>query len=148
MNGHRSFTLIEMLAVIVIASMIVAVGGVSVNAAHEHSAFACTLAGLEQLDALARLHARSDGEVAAITLNRERRQVQLVVVSSGEQLAQIDVPLTIELVLEAPRGSNRIVFDSRGLSDDYAVVVRSDASCKRVSVAGLTGDLRMEEVAQ
>ncbi len=141
-----AFTLIEMLAVIVIASLVIALGGLSISATSEQTAFARTVAALQRMDASARLHARSSGEIMVVRFEKESRLVRLVT-RQGESLSELAIPSIIEMTVETPNAKPRIVFDARGVSDDYAITLRADGRTVRLNVHGLTGEIVMTEVA-
>ncbi len=150
MNHSRlrqaAFTLIEMLAVVVIASLVIALGGLNISATSERTAFTRMVAALQQMDARARLHARSSGGIMVIRVEMESRLVRLVT-RQRELLAELVIPSMIEMTVETADAKPRIVFDARGVSDDYALTLRADGHTVRLNVHGLTGEIATMESA-
>jgi len=146
-EAGRGFTLIELLAVVLIGSMVISLGAVSLRGAEAHRQMTRTLAGLRSLDALARMHARCSATSVTIIMDDESRAFQL---TSPEQelLAQLAIPAAVRVALELPGHADRIIFDARGRSVDYAILLRDDSSEHRLQFAGLTGDVQEVEVSR
>ena len=134
-----AFTLIELLAVIVIAALVLAVGGWSLSTTSERTVLARTIASIQHMDARARLHARSSGEPVILHVDGNARTLRLAT-SDDEVLSEMFLVEAIELTVEKAGGDSWIVFDARGRSIDYAVVLRAQGGrMSRLAVHGLTG---------
>ncbi len=90
----RGFTLIEMLAVVVLLGLIASVGVVSLARADGASAMQSARWGLMNLDALARIAARTQGSAVVIrTLDDgSRLAANLAVAHEGAWSASLDLP--------------------------------------------------------
>ena len=140
---HRDgLTLIELLAVIVIASLVLGVAGWSVSATSDRTVLARTIAGLQDIDARARLHARSSGEPVVMHINGDARVLRLTTVG-GEKLSDVSVPSSIEMVIEKDSTEPSIAFDARGRSCDYVAVLRTQHEVVRLRVHGLSGEVAL-----
>jgi prepilin-type N-terminal cleavage/methylation domain-containing protein len=141
--GARALTLIELLAVIVIASLVLAVGGWSLGATSERTVLARTIANLQQIDARARLHARSSCAIVVLQIEGDARVLRLATVE-GDKLSKVSLPLSIAMTIEKPGGPNqepRLVFNARGHSTDYVVTLRTQHEVVRFEVHGLSGEI-------
>lgn len=153
MRRHCAFTLIELLAVIVIASLVTAMGAISMGGVMRQTQFQRTIAALADLDARARMHARSSGAAMLVMFDSERRQVTLTrrglpLEDPVTRLSVVDVPGEIDLQYDMPHQRHTaILFDRLGTSIDYAVEVRDAISARRLEFAGLSGDVKVTEVA-
>ncbi len=134
----RSFTLIELLAVIVIISLTTGIAVVSIATTSESAQLHATVARWRDLDARARIFARSLGPVT-MRLKRESQALQLRQDSSGELLAQLHLPEDLGLHLTSEDPSHAIVFDRLGHSPDYDVKLLTRNRTIHWHVCGLTG---------
>ena len=141
-----AFTLIELLAVIAIAAMVVTLATVSVSAASAEAVLVKTQAALAQLDARGRMHARTSGEAVVLVIDSEARLAWLIGQRSGTPLAEMAIPRDIALTIELPHGIGSILFDRTGVSADYGIVLRGGERSRRLTVAGLTGEVNEREV--
>ena len=134
----RGFTLIEVLAVIVILSIVAGVATVGLVSATDSARLAGAISQWRDLDARARLFSRTTGPVV-MDLNRDHTIVRLVVVESGERLSRIELPPDVTGHFRTDRPTDAIVFDRTGGSVDYEVQMHTDDGVVRWHVYGLTG---------
>lgn len=140
----RALTLIEMLAVIVIMSLVASVATVGLNAADESSRMAQAGARMLEMDVRARLHARGLGESIQMAMNAESRSWQLRR-SNGEMLNEVSSPRGVWLEIEIGHSpAIAIAFNRHGLSVDYSLIMRTAARVERWNVAGVTGWVERE----
>ena len=134
----RAFTLIELLAVIVIVTLttgIVTVGLVSANTGAQLQA---TVSQWRDLDARARTLGRALGPVT-MRYQVQRPLVQLSLLDSGERLAEITLPRKVSARLATDRPTDTIVFDRLGRTLDYDVTLTLENRITAWHVCGLTG---------
>ena len=134
----RGFTLIEVLAVIVILSIVAGVATVGLASATDSARLAGAVSQWRDLDARARLFSRTTGPVV-MNLNRDHTMVRLFVVESGELLSQVVLPPEVTGHFRTDQPTDAIVFDRTGGSPDYEVQVKTVDSIVRWYVYGLTG---------
>ena len=138
MTNARGFTLLEVLAVIVLVSLVLGVTlpglGASSALAHQRRA----VAEVRDFDARARLHARAGGPVV-LALEEEGRVLSLRRWPRGELLARTAWGGDVAVELRDEADDDEVYFDRAGRSADYDVVVRSDERVARWQVAGWTG---------
>lgn len=140
---RRGLTLIELLAVVVILSMVAGVATVGLAGTSDAAQMQAAVAGWKDLDARARITARSLGPV---TLAIDAEGTRLVVRASGggggggsERLAEYQFPRGATGHMEGEGPIDRIEFDRQGRSIDYEVAVALADRVERFSVRGLTG---------
>ncbi len=143
----QGFTLIELLAVIAIASLVMSVGMVSIGNVRRQTDAVSLVGGLRSMDARARLHARTSGSPVQLHVDSDARTIRLIagIGGVGAMLAHRDIPNPIGLVIETPGGNGVVRFDRLGVSDDYVLIVSDGMTSRRMAIAGLTGDVRIEE---
>ena len=134
----RGFTLIEVLAVIVILSIVAGVATVGLASATDSARLAGAISQWRDLDARARLFSRTTGPVV-MNLNRDHTMVRLFVVESGELLSQVVLPPEVTGHFRTDQPTDAIVIDRTGGSPDYEVQVKTVDSIVRWYVYGLTG---------
>ena len=144
--SRHGFTLIEVLAVVAIAAMVVTVAAANLSAVAGGTALLSTKSGLAQLDARGRMHARVSGEPIEFEIDPQARRARLVGQRSHERLAEMSIPMAIGLKIELPRDKQRVVFDRRGISDDYALTLQDGSRSIRLTIAGLSGEVAEKEV--
>ncbi len=137
-SGGRGFTLIELLAVIVIVSMIAGVTSISLASASDSAQLNATIARWRDLDARARLFARSLGPVT-MRLDRQSHTVQLYCDESAELAAQLKLPHGAKARVVAEQPTDVVNFDRLGHSADYDVDVSINERTVHWHVCGLTG---------
>lgn len=152
----RAFTLIELMAVVVIASLVTAMGAIGIGGVMRQTQFQRTVAGFMQMDVRARLHARMGGVATQMVIDPLARKAKVVEVATDTdaiELSRVELPFDVAVTLELPRevpSSNStamvVTFDRLGCSIDYAVQLRDGVSGRRLEVSGLTGSIRAAEV--
>ena len=140
----RGFTLIEVLAVIVILSIVAGVATVGLASATDSARLAGAVSQWRDLDARARLFSRTTGPVV-MNLNRDHTMVRLFVVESGELLSQVELPPEVTGHFRTDQPTDAIVFDRTGGSPDYKVQMNTVDGIVRWHVYGLTGLVREDE---
>jgi prepilin-type N-terminal cleavage/methylation domain-containing protein len=141
------FTLIELLAVIVIMSLVASVLTVNLGSASEQAEFMRVVAQVRSIDALARLHARTSGEMVLLRLDEKDRGLQLVKATSQERLADFDPPRRITIKLQTDHPVNAIAIGEDGRSLDYEVrVLVEEQRQATLRVSGLTGFIQQENL--
>jgi type II secretory pathway pseudopilin PulG len=103
---------------------------------------------LEDLDARARLAARSGSDVT-IAIDDQARRVVATRRAEGDLLSEVSLPeeTTVELRVGATLRMKAVHFDANGSSSDYAIVLHAAKRDARIDVSGLTGWTRTSEVA-
>ncbi len=146
--ASSAFTLVEMLAVIVIASLVVTMAGVGLSNVGGQASFMRTLAALEQLDARGRMHARTGGAPVAMVIDESCcAQLLMTTGRSTAELAHYDFGPAIAVTLEIADGEEQqVVFNRLGASCDYTMTLRDEQRQVRMEIAGLTGGARVREV--
>lgn len=143
MNGHhyrRALTLIEMLAVVVLLSLVAALGSVGLVSGNEQAQLRASLAAWQDLDATARLLAQTNGPIQMV-LNEGTIAISSTHVGEGFSSVVLPDGYTGHLVV-GNHETNAITFDARGHSEDYRVEIRRLATELPGSgweVCGLTG---------
>lgn len=134
----RGLTLVEMLAVIVIVSLVAGVAAVGLAASSETAQLQAIGAEWRDLDGRARLFARSLGPVV-MTMHGEGTVVRLDVRETGELLSEIALPAVVSGRIDTDMSDDSIVFDRLGRSVDYEVTLQGAERVIRWRVCGLTG---------
>ena len=138
-HGCRpAFTLIELLAVIVIVSLVAGIATVGLASASESAQLHAAAAEWRDLDGRARLFGRSLGPVA-MSLNSERSAVMLHVTDSKELLSEVTLPDGTSGQIQTRTPNKTIAFDRLGRSVDYDVELRTGERVIQWRVYGLTG---------
>lgn len=135
---QSAFTLIEVLAVIVIISLVVGVATVGLAAASDSARLRAAAAHWRDLDARARLFGRSLGPVV-MSVGDQGNAVTLHSVESNERLTAVVLPDGVWGRLRVDPRTQSIVFDRLGRSVDYDVEVRTAQRVIQWRVFGLTG---------
>lgn len=150
-KGRRSFTLIELLAVIVLLSLAAGIGAGHLSNATESANQRAVLASVLDLDARARLLARRSGPVCLVLT--EELDTQTAMLTGGAEtdfpgwrddqapIARVTIspPLQLELLHESGQVLENIDFDALGRSIDYRIVLSSPTGQSEHRVLGLTG---------
>ena len=131
-------TLLELLAVIVVISLVISVAGVRLAATGTRARLHAVTARLRDLDAHARLVARS-GEPAVLRLDVTQRLVRVHTIPANESLSIVQLPQEISAEIMTSSDQEAIVFDRLGHSQDYRVSLRAGDTVLRWEVYGLTG---------
>lgn len=133
-----ALTLIELLAVIVILSLVAGTAIVSLAAAGDSARLHSAVAQWRDLDSRARMLGRSVGPTA-MTVDKERNEVSLRAISSNELLAMLALPQDVTGEIGGSSPVDAIEFDRFGRSADYYVELRSSDRAVQWQVCGLTG---------
>lgn len=144
---ERSFTLIELLAVIVLLGLISGVGLVSLGSADGMARRHQFDAALQALDREARLRARIEGGTLLLIDedDQDAMVVRLVATNSGEELKRLTLtPQSIEYRDPGGELLEEIRFDAVGRSVDFVVTRRDGDEARQWQVAGVSGWWRQE----
>lgn len=136
---QRAFTLMELLAVIVLMSLVAGIAVSNLGGLSQTEAMLSTSALLHDLDAKARAYARTD-RPCTMRLSSERSTVDLLLTGDQSLLSQVGVPQGIGVKF-AVRGGNAtdVAFDRLGCSPDYELKCVGQSHTIVWSVCGLTG---------
>ncbi|MCP3905289.1 MAG: type II secretion system protein [Planctomycetes bacterium] len=146
----RGFTIIEMLAVVTILAIATGVLAMGVGTRSADARLRETSAGWRDLDARARLFARSvrsgdqsDARQVALTVSSDASEVTLVDLVTGDRLSRFGLPdgLLARIDVE-PRGVVR--YDRLGRCADYTVELTGEARSMRFTIDGMTGRVTEE----
>ena len=135
---RRGFTLLEVLAVVILFSLVASVLTVHLAAASESATFRAAASRLRDMDARARLFARTSGPLV-LSLQDQGRSLLLSQVDTGASLLRVDLGegAAVEIETDPPR--RWILFDRSGRSVDYELALASGEREARWQVAGTTG---------
>lgn len=134
----RGFTLIELLAVIVIVTLTAGTVTISLASANTGAQLQTAVSQWRTLDARARTVSRALGSVT-MHYQAQHTHVQLSLLDSGEQLAEITLPRKMSARLATDRPTDTVLFDRLGQSPDYDVTVTLENRIVAWHVCGLTG---------
>jgi len=137
------FTLLELLAVVVLMTLTFSVTGVRLAATSTRAKLQTTASRLRDLDAHTRLLARS-GEPAALRQDATRHYVNVRAIRANELLATVALPAEVMVQVRTSSGDETITFDRQGHSKDYRVTVQAGETVLRWQVYGLTGYIRTD----
>ncbi len=137
-NRGRALTLIELLAVIVIMSLVAGLATTGLAAASDQARLRAAAADWRTLDAHARLLARS-GEPVVMIVDEDAREGRLQAVKSGERLASLVLPPGVDVDVSGEPDEGPVTFERSGRSRDYAVALLVDGRQVGWQVYGLTG---------
>lgn len=142
----RGLTLIELLAVVVILAMVAGVAVVNAGSMNASAELRAIARQWQELDARARLHARSDGPVQ-MHIDSDNRAIRLVSAATNEQLAFIDLPLgtTVRIQIAAAEPASHVTIDRTGRSGDYTASVERNGGKITWTIYGLTGWVKQLE---
>ncbi len=137
-GGGGGFTLIELLAVIVIVTLATGIVTVGLASAKTSAQLRGAVAQWRTLDARARTLSRALGPVT-MRYEKEPQRLQLARVESDELLAKIQLPKKVHADLVTEHPTDTIVFDRLGRTPDYDVQMMIDDRVVAWHVCGLTG---------
>lgn len=134
-------TLLELLAVLVVLSLLAAYGASGLARMHEHSDARTVAAALRDLDARGRLAAQS-GRVCRLDVASDGL-LRLLLHPTDDVIAEVTLPgrAVVSLHRSSGEATTTIEFDRTGCSIDYRVVVRRGDHMETWSVSGLTGSM-------
>ncbi len=141
--AHRGFTLIEAMAVIIMLSLAGGLAGGALIGAQTHADSQRMLAGIVQLDRLARIHARTAGP-ARMVFVPDRAELQLIAIESGVIVRSVRLPASTEIELLGSPSEHAVRFDRSGRSDTYSVTLRhpDGGELTELRITGDTGLIR------
>ena len=137
-GGDGGFTLVELLAVIVIVTLTTSIVTVGLASANTSAQLRRAVAQWRTLDARARTLSRALGPVT-MRYEEQPQLLQLSRVESAELLATIQLPKRVHADLVAEHPTDTVVFDRLGRSPDYDVTVTLENRLVAWHVCGLTG---------
>ncbi len=137
-NRGRAFTLLELLAVIVIMSLVAGLATTGLAAAGDQARLRAAAADWRTLDAHARLLGRS-GEPVVMVVDEDAGEIRLDAVKSGGRLAGLALPPGVEVEVTGEPGDGPLTFDRTGRSRDYAVTLGLGGRQLGWEIYGLTG---------
>ena len=137
-------TLIEVLAVIVIVSLVAGVATMGLASTTHDARLRAAAAHWRDLDAKARLFGRTLGPVV-MTLNADRTAVRVHVNGSDELLTKVVLPVGVTGRITAEPGTDAILFDRLGHTVDYEVRLAEADRTVAWQVHGLTGLIQEPE---
>lgn len=144
--GGRGFTLIEMLAVIVVLTLVAALGISGLSSTGSAAALMKVIGECRGLDAQARLAARTCGSSVMIKLDADSRRIELIQRDNLAQLSEVSLPADVSVRFEIDgAASDTVMVDRLGKSADYSVVVNYQGHQRRIELAGITGATRTLE---
>jgi prepilin-type N-terminal cleavage/methylation domain-containing protein len=137
---ERAFTLLELLLVVALLGGIVVVVAPHLAAADAAGRRIRFERELRDLDARARIQARTGG---AVTLGAtgDGAAIVLLLARTGERLSEVTVPAGTRVVFHerSAQRTGPVRFDAAGHCDDYEVAIVTDGATLRRTVSGLTG---------
>ena len=137
-SGGGGFTLVELLAVIVIITLTTGIVTVGLASANTSAQLRGAVAQWRTLDARARTLSRALGPVT-MRYDEQPQLLQLSRVESDELLAKIQLPKKVHADLVTEHPTDTIVFDRLGRSLDYDVTATIESHSIAWHVCGLTG---------
>jgi prepilin-type N-terminal cleavage/methylation domain-containing protein len=136
-DRRRGMTLLEVLAVLVILGMATAVLATHFAVPTEHAKHDATIAAILDLDARARLVARSDGG-ASIAMEADRPLIHCTA-RDGSLISEVAADPDLELRLQTEPPVPKIRFDAAGRSATYRIEWKDGARARRIDICGETG---------
>lgn len=151
-NTHHcprcGLTLLELLAVLVIAAMITAALTIRLSAIGEDAALRQARASWHELDRRARIFVMTGQQSALIELTHDdvtqRTLATLRLSGSDEIISQFAFPPGTRAIVTPESPHSSILYDRTGRSDDYTVqLLREQVASGSWSVHGLTGSIEL-----
>ena len=137
--GRRGLTLVELMAVMLLIGTAAGVTLTNLGAITEAAQLRQTLGAVRDLDARARLHARTGTPIIMLT-TQDGDGILIYDTSAGEAVGQLAVPATWRIHLTDPEGIPTAVYvDAAGRSGDYRVLLSRDRVVESLTCCGLTG---------
>ncbi len=135
---RRAFTLIELLAVIVLIAMGAAVLGAGLARSSDASELRRAEGTIRDFDRRARLAATREHDVRLTIEAGEDQTTLRLIAADSSQLASADLRSRLSISIDdAPTDTVR--YRSTGRSPDYRVTIENTARTAAFDVAGLTG---------
>ncbi|MFU8828755.1 MAG: type II secretion system protein [Phycisphaerales bacterium] len=140
--SHRAFTVIELLAVVVILGLTAAVAGISLSGRSASAQLMEARSSLVSLDAAARIRANQSHTIQLL-IDPEQSSLALVdQCCAGKEFARrhLSTQITIEAWDSHTQAPLRAIrYNARGHSTDYVVRISRENATTHIMFAGLTG---------
>lgn len=138
-RANSAFTLIELLAVIIIISLVAGVSSVGLVAGSRQANILAAASDLKNLDAHARIAALTSGTMD-LTLKSELDVATLQTREGRVELARVTLPVDCRIELLIDKQPRTVVdFDALGRSADYNLEIGLEEHRIFWAVCGLTG---------
>ena len=149
--GRAAFTLVEVVAVLVLLALLGVAGAVSLRSALQDAAVADAAAELRRQDQLLRDYAVRTGRLAQLELDGSRRRVGCVDAATGQAVGRswemprgLDVRWVVASTRGVPGDVTSIECSTRGQTPSYAVRLEGPGPKRQQwLVAGLTGQINV-----
>lgn len=140
-RDRAGFTLLELLAALTLASLVLGVVAVRLSASNEQARLTAAAGELRDLDRRARLYARSHGTASLLPIREEggRPGLALRAWPSGEGIARAVFDEDVRVFLRGEDSGGGLLFDRSGRCADYEVLLRAGDREARWRVSGTTG---------
>ena len=149
-SSSRGFTLLEVLAVVVLLSMVAGTLTVHVGSVSDSARFRAAEARLVDFDARARIFARSEGPVL-LAVGEGGRELTLHQARTGAPLLRVDLNERASVALKVEPRQSWVLIDRLGRSVDYELELTTGERTSRWRVAGGSGwiePVQQEEQAE
>jgi prepilin-type N-terminal cleavage/methylation domain-containing protein len=154
-NSRRrtGFTIIEVLAVVMILALVSGVVGVRVNAVSASARTQAAVSTILEVDARARILARQ-GQSAILSLHADGTQLELRRVFETEAIASRPLPsplrVTVHILNRPSEVTQSIWYDRNGCTDDYSITITDPSTSDQHTLAlyGISGQFVALEPAQ
>lgn len=139
---HRdAFTLVEMLAVVVLLGLAASLGAVGLASADSHARFERAVAIALDADAQARLLARGGAPVRMV-LEPDERGSDILIVKSDSRVRELSLPHGVHVAWIDPESGallSEIRYDTLGQSPEYLLRASDGDRTQVWRITGLTG---------
>lgn len=137
---RRGFTLVEVLATVAILGLVMSLGMAALGGVLETAADREAAAIVRDLDARARIAARTLGPAQIVAVD-EGHAVAVVVAATGEPVVRRDLPAgrIVRFVDLQGHPLAAVAVDASGRSIDHVVELVGARGVARLRVAGITG---------
>ena len=136
--SSRGFTLIEVLAVVLLLSMVAGMLTVHVGRVSDSARFRAAGARLVDFDARARLFARSEGPVL-LAVGDGGQELTLSQAQTGEPLLRVDLHEGTSVALKVEPRQSWVLIDRLGRNVDYELELTRGERMSRWRIAGASG---------
>tara|TARA_E500000318_G_scaffold14854_4_gene14801 strand:- start:126 stop:584 length:459 start_codon:yes stop_codon:yes gene_type:complete len=145
-NEPRAYTLIEVLAVVVLMGLVAAVFVPSLARASRASQIERLKADLIQMDASARQLA-VQGSLVVLRMDAVGKTIRLYQRREQPQIVQ-SISIPERFTVESFGFEDSVVFDAHGQSQGYGYLILSEGSAQRIEFNGLSGWYEVQADAQ
>ena len=144
---RSGFTLIEVLAVVVLLAVISTLSIAGLSSTSAGASLMRLKAECRNLDAHARLAAQSSGKPMTIQHKQDANLIELLEDTDSERLSIVSWPAALTLRMEIGGvPASTVVLDRLGRSPDYSFIILRDQHESRLDIAGLTGAVSAHEM--